>query len=329
MADPNIGEQVAATYEDVYPDKPEDNFFYSNALWYALGEKGFKLSRDGGRLFEWPLEFAANTTMAMVNEYEALSTTVVPVFDAARYDQKTAAGTVTYSVQEMLRNQGSPRAKFDLIEGRIENGRKSHRNLLNTQAWSTAVPGSKDLTSIPTIVATDPTVGIVGGINGATFPWWRNRQNSGAATPTTGTPFENLDSAMELTFNQCSLGGFDMTPTCAISGIEVFTGYEGSLQTRLRYFVEDLGKNGDSAFLANAIRYKAIPFFYDEQLNGAGSLYFLNNKVLRFEYLDGAWAKLDAAIMPANILENVHRIYTVGNFCCGARRHLGVVTGIN
>jgi len=325
MADPDIGEATAATYEDVYPDKPTDNFFNSMALWFALGEKGFKKSVNGGRLFEWPIEYAENTTQQMVGEFDPLDTTIIPVFDAARYDIKIAAGTVAYSYKEMLTNQGSPRAKFDLIASRIENGRKSHRNLLNTQAWNTSTPGSLELTSIPTIIAITPTSGTVGGINSATFTFWRNRSNTAALT---ATAFDNLISKMELTFNQCSLGGFEMTPSCFVTGVEVFSGYESVTATRLRYITEDLKKNNDPAFLANAIKFKAIPFFYDEQLSGRGTGYFLNNEILKFEYLEGGWMKLDPAVDPANQLLNVHKLYTMGNFTCGARRHLGVVSSI-
>src|SRR5262245_47727285 len=131
MADPDVGETIAATYESYYPDKPTNNIFNSMALFYALGEKGFKQGIDGGRLFAWPIEYAENTTMQMVGEFEVLDTTIIPVFDEARYDQKIAAGTVSYSYLEMARNTGSQYAKFALIESRIENGRNSHQNLIN------------------------------------------------------------------------------------------------------------------------------------------------------------------------------------------------------
>src|SRR5215831_9031866 len=115
MADVNIGERVAATYERVYPKKPTDNIFLSFALFNALGEEGFKVGAPGGRLWEVPIEYAENTTMAMVGEYEALDLTKISVFDAARYDQKIAAGTIVYSYLEQRQNQGSDEAKFDLI----------------------------------------------------------------------------------------------------------------------------------------------------------------------------------------------------------------------
>jgi len=324
MADVNIGERVAATYERVYPKKPTDNIFASCALFMGLGENGFKESAAGGRLFEAPLEFAENTTMAMVGEFDSLDLTRIPTFDAARYDQKICAGTISYSYLEEKQNRESE-AKWDLIAARIENGRKSHLAVLNRQSWATSVPGPLDLTSVPTIVSDNPTVGIVGGVNGGTYTWWRNRQNSGAKTT---APYDNLVNAMELTFDQCSLGGVKMTPTVAISDLTSFTGYQSILGMRLRYVVQDLPRKGDAAFLNSAISFKGIPYFYDEDAP-AGHVYFLNNEVLCFEYLAGAWMQLDPAVDPAQQLLNVHKLFTFGNYVCAARRHLGVVNNVS
>ncbi len=321
MADPNIGQAVAAEYERVYPKTPTDNIFNSNATFLALGPKGFKVAASGGRLFEAPVEYAVNTNMQMVRPDDELPTNRISVFDAARYDPKIAAGTVAYNYLQMLQNQGDTQ-KFDLIEGLIENGRKSLLSLLNQESWNTSTPTTNQLTSIPTIIASAPTTGTVGGINAATFTWWRNRQNSGAKTT---TQFDNLQSASRTTWEQCSLGGIDKTPTAMVSDLTTFAGFEGTMVTLLRYFTDDLRKKGDPGFLTRAINFKETPYFYDEDAPAA-ALYFLNNDVLKFEYYTNAWMKLDPAVDPANQLANVHKLYTVGNYICAARRHLGVVT---
>ncbi len=322
MADVNIGERVASTYERTFGDKPTDNIFTSQALWMALGEKGFKKSAKGGRLFEADIEYATNTTMQFVGEFDMLDVTRINTFDAARYDVKTCAGTISYSYQEMLMNQGSDMAKFDLIAARIENGRMSHSGVLNSQSWSTAPAGSLEIIPLPTIISATPTTGTVGGINAATYVFWRNRQNSGAKTTTL---FDNLVSAMTTTFDQCSLGGIKKTPTAAISDLTTFAGYESVMQARLRYMVDDLKRKGDTAFSNSAIMFKDIPYFYDED-HPSARVDFLNNDVLKFEYLEGSFMKLEKSVQPSNQLVNTHIIHTMGNWVCAARRHLGCVT---
>lgn len=323
MADPNLGLLVASTYEHQYPNQPEDNIFNSFALFYALGDKGFKVSAEGGRVFECPIEYAENTTMQMIGEFDIIDTTRVDPFDVARFDQKIAAGTVQYSYLEEMRNRGSDR-KFDVIEGRVENGRNSHIALINRQSWNIGTPGTNELTSIPTIISATPTTGTVGGINAASFSFWRNRQNSGAKTT---NAFDNLRSVLETTFNQCSLGGIKKTPQMAIGDRPSFEGYVGTQTSLLRY-IQDGKQKVDASFLNSAINFKGIPFAYDED-HPATRVDFLNPDVLKFEYLAGAWLKLDPAVVPTNQLVNVHKIYTMGNYICSARRHLGCVTSIS
>jgi hypothetical protein len=109
-----------------------------------------------------------------------------------------------------------------------------------------------------------------------------------------------------------------------VSDQTTFAGFEGTMTTLLRYFTDDLRKKGDPGFVTSAINFKETPYFYDEDHPSARAD-FLNNEVLKFEYLDGYWLKLYPEVDPANQLANVHKMATFGNLICSARRHLGVV----
>jgi len=321
--DPNVGQLVASVYERTFPGGPTDNVHNSYALFNALGPNGFKEQADGGRLIEADIEFALNSTNAMIGEFDSIDTTRVDVFDAARFDWKTCAGTCTYSYLEMARASGD-NAKFDVIAKKIENERNSHLATLNTQAWNTATLGANDLTSIPTLISTTPTTGTIGGISRDNFSFWRNRQASGAKTT---AAFDNLQSAMRSIHNQCSLGGFKKRPTHVVTSRTVFEGYEGTLTTLNRYLREDRKSKGDPAFMNDALEYKGLPMFYDEDAV-SDSVFFLNNEFIKFVYLKGSWMKLDPSVTPTNGLFNVHKMYTFGNFSLKASRHQGVVSGV-
>jgi hypothetical protein len=323
MADPNQGQIVASVYERRYPAAPTDNIFTSNALWMSLGSKGFNEAAPGGRLIEKGVEYAQNSSNAMIGEMDTVDTTRYDVFDVARFDWKLCAGTCTYSYLEMARAQGDE-AKFDLVASKIENERNSQISTLNVQAWNASTPGTNELTSVPTIISTTPTTGTVGGINRASFTFWRNRQTSGAKS---STAFDNLQSTMRSIHNQCSLGGLRKRPTHVITSRTVFEGYEGTLTTLNRYLRDDRKTVGDPGFMNDALEYKRLPMFYDEDAV-SDSLFFLNNDFLKFVYLRGFFLKLDPEVVPANQLINVHKLYTFGNFATSASRHLGVVSGI-
>lgn len=320
MADPNQGQRIATVYEKVFPKKPTDNIINSLATFRGLGPNGFKQSASGGRLWECPIEYGENTTNQMIAEMGTIDTTRVDVFDCSRWDQKIGAGTVVFSVQEMLQVQGSDDRKIDLIAAKIENVRKSHFALLNRQSWGTA-PGSNDLTSIFSIITQDPTTGVVGGIDGATYSWWRNRTNDGTKTTLT---YDNLQATVRKTWNQCSLGGTNMTPTAMISDLATFSGFEGTLVSVLRFTTDDRASKGDPGFATQAISYKGTPYFYDEDAP-ANKVYLLNSDVLKFEYLEGGWATLGDEVEGINQLAKLRKIFTIGNYICAARRHLGIV----
>jgi hypothetical protein len=319
MADINQGQRIATVYESQFSKKPTDSIINSCSTWKGLGPNGFKQSAPGGRLFEAAIEYGENTTNHMVSEMGPLDTTRIDVFDCSRWDQKIGAGTVVFSVQEMLQVQGSVDRKIDLIAAKLENLRKSHFAMLNRQSWGTS-PGTNDLTSLYSIITQDPTTGVVGGIDGSLYSWWRNRTNSGAKS---SVVYDNLQSAFRKTWLQCSLGGTNMKPTCAITDLATMNGFEGTMTTILRFTSDDKAK-ADPGFNTEGVTFKGTTFFYDEDAP-ANNIYLLNNEVLKFEYLEGGWATLGDEVEAVNQLGKLRKIFTIGNYVCAARRHLGLV----
>lgn len=324
MADPNQGQTVATTWEAVIGTKPTNNIFNSRALFYALGDEGFKEEVNGGRLFEFTIEYAENTTFRSYGEFETLDTTRIDVFDCARYDQKTAAGTVNFSDLEIARNQGQGQ-KIDLVAGKLDNGKNSFVGTLNRQFNGDGTGnGGKDMNGIGSLISSTPTIGTVGGINRATFAFWRNRQNSGAKS---STAFDNLRTSATTTFNQCSLGGVESTPTSVITDRATFEGYESLLVAVEKIERQAKATGGDIAFLNDAIQFKSAAMYYDEDAT-AGEMRFLNAKYLKCMYLKGAWMKMKEPVEPANGLSRIYRAYTFGNLGTNGSRYLGVVTAI-
>jgi len=327
MADPNLGQVVATVWENKLGGKPRDNIFTSRALFYALGEKGFKQQADGGRLIESTLEYAENTTNQMIGELDTVDTTRIDVFDVARFDWKVAAGSVVFSDLEQLRAAAAS-GKVDLTAEKMENGRDSHIALLNRQCWG-AGTGSNDIDGIQKLIPTTPTTGTVGGINRATFAFWRSRATDGVKTTTL---FDNLRSSMRTVYNNCSLGGLKMKPKVAVMDQTTFQGFEGLLIANERIVTSDKKNGADAGILNDALMFKDIPVFYDEDApsnagggSNAGVVYFLNPEVLKFTYLKGGWMKMKPAVSPANQLSSVNLVATFGNLNTSGSRHLGVV----
>lgn len=335
MADPNLGQVTATVWESVIGKEPNDNIFNSRAMFFALaggGDSGLKKgvgfqgreASSGGRVFDFTLEYNLNSTFKSYSEMEQLDTTRIDVFDTARYDWKINAGTVVWSDLEELRAQAD-NGKIDLIAAKLENGKNSHINAMNTQLLGDGSGNAgKDMSGLKQIISATPTTGTVGSINRANFSFWRNKQTAGTQTT---SAFDNLRSSMRSIYNQCSRGGMIDAPTAALTTRTVFQGYEGLLVANERFQVDDKDNNGQGAFANASLKFKGASLFYDEDLD-VDSMFLFNPKFLKLIYLKGAWMKMKDRIEPANQLAAIQRLFTVANLATNQSRRLGVITAI-
>jgi hypothetical protein len=323
MADPNVGEITATVWEKKFGSKPTDNIFLSRAFFFSMGKDGFREEADGGRQFEYGVEYAENTNFHSYGEVDSLDTTRIPVFDAARYDPKICAGTVVITELERIRAQAKS-GKYDLLKIKLENGKNSHISDMNRQLLG-AGAGANDIQGIQIPISTTPTTGSVGGINGATFSFWRNKQASGAQSV---SAYDNLRSALTSIYNQCSLGGVKNIPRWVCTDRTSFGGYEGILVAIEQIANMQMKQSGDIAFANEMLKFKGATMFYDEDAP-AGNAYLYNNTNLKVDYYKGGWMKMYAARDPYNQLAMVTKVASFLNLGTNARRHLGVVSAIS
>jgi hypothetical protein len=319
LADPNIGQVTASVFERVVARKPEDNVFLSQALLYFIKNGGGFSQQPGGALIEETLEYAENTTFKSYSDLETLDTTRIDVFDAARFNWKEIAGTCVYSELEKARASGTE-AKFDLIESKVKNARNSMFAVINRQMYSDGTGnGSKDIGGLALLISSTPTTGTVGGINRALFPFWRNRQGSGAKTT---NAFDNLRGAMRTSYNSCSKGAQDDHPDAMIFDQTSFEGYESTLTVNERFTTK---ADGDGGFKNETMKFKGAKVTFDEDCP-SGTGYTLNMSHIKFRYL--IWAKAFPPVDPANQTAEVVKFLTIGNLSINNPRRLGVITSI-
>ncbi len=319
-----LGQVAASVFEKIAGSGPEDNVFTSQFLLYMLKRgKGFR-KLDGGQLIEESIEYAENSTFKSYSDLETLDTTRIDVFDAARFSWKEVGGTIVFSNLEKLRAQGDS-AKFDLVSSKTNNGKNSHMAVINRMLYSDGTGnGSKDITGLAALVASTPTSGTVGGINRATFSFWRNRQTSGAKTT---TAFDNLRGAMRSIYNSCSKGAFDEHPEAFVFDQTSFQGFESTLVVNERFTDDAKSGTTDGGFKNEMLRFKACKVAFDEDCP-SGTGYCLNFRNLRLNYLAGGWAKAFPPVDPANQTAEIVKIATVAQTSINNPRRLGVITSI-
>jgi hypothetical protein len=173
MASPNLSEITTTTLQH-RSKKLADNVTKNNALLNRLSSKGNVKTVPGGRSIVQELEYQENGTFSRYSGYDAVSIAPSDTFTAAEFDWKQAAVAVSISGLEQLMNSG-PDAVIDLLESRIKNAEKTMMNNIAVDCYSDGTAsGSKQIGGAQLLVADTPTSGTVGGINRATWTFWRN-----------------------------------------------------------------------------------------------------------------------------------------------------------
>lgn len=321
MPQPNDGMTIAASWNALVNDKPEDNIFSDYWLLNRLKKgEGFK-AIDGGDQITASLEYATNQTTQWYSDTEQISTSRSDVFDRAEFGWKECAGTVLQSELESAINQGSAK-KFDLLGEKLENLRTSLDDLVNAALHSAGTGSSgKEIGGLQHVISVTPTTGTCGGINRANFSFWRNQQASGAKTTSS---FDNLRAGMRSIYNLSSNGVGGQHPKFGVTTRTVFEGFEGLLLANERFTTKEAG---DGGFENEVLKFKGMLLAYDDDCL-SGAMFFCNPKFLKLAYAKGHWYKPHKPVEPANQTVEVFKVHAICNLITTNSRMLGVLSAI-
>ena len=321
MPNPNDGQTIAASWNALVNDKPEDNIHEDYWILNRLKEGEGFLSVDGGDVITASLEYATNGTVAWYSDLETISTSRQDVFDRAEYSWKEIAGTVVQSELENAINQGSAK-KFPLLDGKLKNLRSSFDSTINAALYSDGTgSSSKEMGGLQLLVSATPTTGTRGGINSGNFSFWRSQQTSGAKTT---SAFDNLRATMRSIYNLCSNGIGGNHPAFGVTTRTVFEGFDGLLLANERFTDKS---SGDGDFKNEVLKFKGMKLAYDNDCP-SGLMYFLNPKFLKLAYAKGHWYKAHPSVKPANQTAEVFKVHAIANLIATNLRMLGCVSAI-
>lgn len=181
MSSPNLSEIVTTTLRN-RSGKLADNVKRNNAILTRLSAKGKMKPASGGRTIVQELEYAQNSSAGWYSGYEAVSVAPSDVFTSAEFNWRQAAVAVSISGLEMLQNAGKERL-IDLLESRIQNAEKTMANLVAAAMYSDGTD-TKQIGGLQFLLADSPSTGTVGGIDRATWVFWRNIVQTGVTAST-------------------------------------------------------------------------------------------------------------------------------------------------
>jgi hypothetical protein len=269
MAFPNISDILATTIES-RTRQIADNVTKNNAILMKLEQKGKIKPFSGGYKILQELSFAENTNGGWYSGYDILPVGVSDVISAAEFNIKQAAVPVVISGLEMLQNAGRERM-IDLMEARLTVAESTLANLISGGLYSDGTgSGGKEIDGLDAAVPLDPTTGTYGGIDRATWTFWRSQVASGTA----GT----IQADMNGLWAACTRG-MDR-PDLIMCDNTFWEAYMASLQAQQRFTSPETGNLGFPT-----IKFMDADVCLDGGIGGfcpTGTAFFLNSDYLHY-----------------------------------------------
>lgn len=287
MAFPNLNDIITTTIQN-RSGKLADNLTNNNALLRRLKQKGNQRTISGGDIIMEELMFndPATKNARAYSGYDVIDITPNSPITSATFLLKQYASTVTMSGMEMLQNAGKEQI-IDLLEARIKvaEGQLMNRIASDIYGDGTADNG-KAITGLGVAISTSPTSGTYGGIDRASWAFWRNKAfsavNDGGAAATAA----NITGYMNQLAVQL-VRGRDK-PDLIVADNNYYNLYQQSLQAIQRVTNEDMAGAGFTS-----LKYFGAGMNSDVVLDGGihdsgdsgmpeNTMYFLNTNFLFF-----------------------------------------------
>lgn len=275
MASPNISEIATMTLES-RTGKLADNVSKHNALLNRLKKRGNVKPVSGGTTIRQELEYASNGTVMNYSGYQTLNISPSDVFTSAEFNYAQKAAAISISGLEMLQNSGEEQV-INLLTSRIKNAEKSMMNSVANDLYSDGTAdGGKQIGGLQLLVASSPSSGTVGGIDRATWSFWRNIASAPSGAPTSS----NIQARMNAVALQL-VRGSDSADLIMADSLYYAT-YLESLQAIQRISGEEMAGAGFTA-----LKYFGAGKAADVVLDNvtgipASTMYFLNTDYIHF-----------------------------------------------
>ncbi len=259
--------------------KAADNMSDNNAILYVLRKRGNIKPVSGGTVILQELNYADNVTAQWYSGYDNLDVSASNILTSAYFPYAEGSVQITMSGLEMAQNSGEERM-IDLASARIDNAFMSLENMVAAGLHSDGTgSGGKQLTGLQAAVPTDPTTGTYGGINRATWTFWRPTRYRGVTDGGAAVSSATIGAYVRTLMNSLTRGK-DKPDLLVADG-----NYFGFLQTavaatQIMEGKSDLIEAGFSAF-----KYFGADVVLDGGIGGnclANRLYALNTDYIHF-----------------------------------------------
>jgi hypothetical protein len=263
-----------------------DNVTNNNALLRRLKERGNVKTFSGGNVILQEIMYndSATDNTNSYSGYEVLNVSQNSPISAAQFSITQYAAAISISGLEMIQNSGKE-AIIDLLDGRMSVAEAQLANRISGDIYLDGTGNSgKNITGLGAAVPDAPSTGTYGGINRASFSFWRSAKYSGVTDGGSAVSASNIQAYMDALAVQL-IRGTDK-PDLIVCDNNYYKLYLQSLQSIQR--ISDGGNSAVGAGFAS-LKYYGAGMASDVILDGgigndatANHMWFLNTKYIMF-----------------------------------------------
>jgi len=326
MATPTYNETLDTMYATTWVLRRKsivDQAFEATPFWYTLSKKGKRKTQTGGRRIECPLNYGKNETVTYVGKGGTVTIESTDPVTIAYYDWKYLTGHIVRYFKDFQQNRGKA-ALINKVNSDIDNLQSSLIDRLEEDLFGDGTGiGGLAIDGLDKYLAETQTSGTVGGLNRATYGWWRANTKDMSGEPTS----IYLRKRMNSMFNDCGRYGKGVSrfPDLIVCAQGVYELYEDECLEISRIVINDK-KLADLGF--GDLAYKGRPITWSPSCK-SGSMYILNTNFLEWvadpieNFTMGEW--LPIVNQPR---DRIAHVMTVGNLICSNLRKQGVIYDI-
>jgi len=234
--------------------------------------------------------------------------------------------TVTDSMQTSDHSEVELTRLTSILQNRLEDYGESWARSMNSMLWNDGSQDAKAVPGMKSILTASSAVGTTGGLNRATYSWWRHRTLVGANAITASAANQTLSKALRSELRQ--LRRYQGKPNQALAGSAFIEALELEVQEKGIYTQEGFTSEGKTDLGMAKIRMRGLGTFeYDPSLDDAGQskyCYVFDDRRIKLRPMEGEDNKVLSPERPYNYLVFLRSMTYTGGLVCNQLNANGV-----
>lgn len=202
-----------------------------------------------------------------------------------------------------------------ILQNRLDDYGESWARMFNNMLWRDGAQDSKQCPGLLSILTDVTATGTTGGLNRATYSWWRHRVSLNL------TPSEaNQTLSKELRAELRQLRRFTGRPSLALCGSDFIEALESEVQAKGIYTQEGFTNDGKTDIGISQLRMRGLgTFVYDPTLDDLGyskRCYIIDTRRIQLRPMEGEDNKVLSPTRPYDYAVFLKSMTWTGAFTC-------------